>query len=143
MAVDDPIIKRLQDQINALQAQLNRLQNNSVRAEITGAFVRKNLADLPAAGIPGRVFWVLDVEDGMLYCDDGAEWVPIGGSFVVFAVGDQGAVVNPGVVMTGITEAPTVSPGWAASDTVPMTPPDVYVKFYVDGAAYSVPGWAT
>jgi hypothetical protein len=139
----DPLIQILRDEIRDIRAQLNRLQNNSVRSEITGAFSRVNFVDLPTAGIPGRVFWVLDIEDGMLYMDTGVQWVPIGGSFLVFAVGDNGAFVNPGVVVTGVTEIPTSDPGWATCATINMTPPNVYVKFFVNGAAYSVPGWST
>jgi hypothetical protein len=143
MTSEDPIIRRLMDRIDSLEARLDRIQNNSVRAEVAGAFARVNFADLPAAGIPGRVFWVLDVESGMLFLDDGAQWVPIGGSFIVFAVGDNGSFSNPGVTLTGITDTPTVNPGWATSDTVPMTQPNLYIKVYVDGNAYTVPGWLT
>lgn len=143
MTSQDPIIQRLMDRIDTLEARLNRLQNNSVRSEITGAFSRVNFADLPAAGIAGRVFWVLDVGGGALYCDNGTTWVPIGGNFRVVAVGDPGALANPGVTMAGIAENPTADPGWASSATVNMTPPNVYVKFYVNSSAYSVPGWST
>lgn len=143
MTNSDPLIQILVNRINALEARLNRLQNNSVRSEITGAFARVNFSDLPTAGIPGRVFWVLDIEAGMLYMDDGAQWVPIGGSFLVFAVGDNGSFSNPGVTLTGVTEVPTADPGWANSSTVNMTPPNVYVKFFVNGSAYSIPGWST
>lgn len=143
MTSQDPIIQRLMDRIDTLEARLNRLQNNSVRSEITGAFSRVNFADLPPAGIPGRVFWVLDVESGILYMDDGTQWVPIGGSFMLFAVGDQGSFSNPGVTVSGVTEVPTTDPGWAASSSVNMNPPNVYIKVYVNGSAYSVPGWST
>ncbi len=141
MSNQDPLIQILTNRLAALEAKVERLQNNSVRSEITGALSRITFAELPAAGIAGRLFYITDVEQGMIYYDNSIEWVPLTGSYLVFAVGDQGAFVNPGVVITGIAENPTVNPGWANSDTVPMTPPDINVKLYVDGAAYSVPGW--
>lgn len=143
MTSQDPIIQRLMDRIDTLEARLNRLQNNSVRSEITGAFSRVNFADLPAAGIAGRVFWVLDVGGGALYCDNGTTWVPIGGNFRVVAVGDPGALANPGVTLTGITDTPTVNPGWGTSDTAPMNAPDGYIKDYVNNQAVVVPYWNT
>lgn len=143
MAIDDPLYNRLMDEIRSLKAQLNTLQNRSVRAEIAGALSRITFAELPDPGKAGRLFYITDIEQGVVYYDTGAAWLPLAGSAMVFAIGDQGSFSNPGVTMTGITEVPTTDPGWAASSTVNMNPPNVYVKFYVNGSAYSVPGWST
>lgn len=143
MTNSDPLIQILVNRINALEARLNRLQNNSVRSEITGALSRITFAELPTAGIQGRLFYITDVQSGIVYYDNGSAWVALAGSQIAFAVGDPGNFVNPGTIMTGALEVPTADPGWATCATVNMTPPNAYLMFRHDGSKYSIPGWST
>ncbi len=55
-----------------------------------------------------------------------------------------GGGAYPGMVQyTGKLQNPTANPGWATSDTVPMTPPDDYLKIWYNNQAFSIPMWVT
>lgn len=58
------------------------------------------------------------------------------------AIGDIAGVASTNT-LTGVTDTPTTEPGWAASDTAPMNPPDGYMKMYVGTQAVVVPYWNT
>lgn len=58
------------------------------------------------------------------------------------AIGDIAGVASTNT-LTGVTDTPTTEPGWAASDTAPMNPPDGYIKMYVGTQAVVVPYWNT
>lgn len=141
--MSDSVNKMLLKRIEALEAQVRRLQSISVRAEIAGAFSRLALADLPTEYIAGRVYFVTDVQGGVLYIDNGASINPIGGGGVLLANGDTGAGVAAMNTFTGVTDTPTFNPGWSTSDTVPMTAPSGYIKGYVGTQAVTIPFWNT
>lgn len=69
---DNPILRKLSERVAKLEEWVRRLQNVSVRSEITGAFSRLLLADLPSDSVAGRQWFVTDQFDGMNYMDDGA-----------------------------------------------------------------------
>lgn len=72
---DNPIVRKLSDRLNKIEEALRRLQNVSVRSEITGAFGRLEFSDLPSDFIAGRQWFVTDQLDGMNFTDDGtAQW---------------------------------------------------------------------
>lgn len=56
--------------------------------------------------------------------------------------GDNAGVAATNSV-TGVTDTPTTDPGWASSDTVPMTAPNGYIKAYVGTQAVVIPYWNT
>lgn len=77
------MLDKLWGRLNALELAITRVQRQSVRSEITGAFARLNFADLPAAGKKGRVIFVIDgrkagegagAGTGVCAYDDGSNW---------------------------------------------------------------------
>lgn len=141
--MSDSLIKQLLDRIETLESQVRRLQSISVRAEIAGAFSRLPSASLPTNRIAGRVYFVTDVQGGVIYVDNGATISPIGGGGILLASGDTGAGVASMNTITGVTDTPTFNPGWSTSNTVPMTAPDGYIKGYVGTQAVTIPFWNT
>ncbi len=60
-------------------------------------------------------------------------------STIFFALGGQDGVPK---IFRKI-DTPTNDPGWSASASVNMTPPDKYVRVTVDGINYVLPLWIT
>lgn len=50
----------LNNKILTLQKKVKKLQQSSYRAEVAGARVTIDFADLPATGTPGQIYWVND-----------------------------------------------------------------------------------
>jgi len=80
----NPIIDRLNTQIKALQVQFDKFVSSSSRSEWTGGFSRVTYAELPAAGMKGRVYYITDARigaegagagSGALGVDNGTDWV--------------------------------------------------------------------
>jgi len=82
----NPIIDRLNSQIKALQVQFDKFVSSSSRSEWTGGFSRVAYAELPTAGMKGRVYYITDARTaseaagagtGCLGVDDGTTWVRV------------------------------------------------------------------
>lgn len=82
--MNNPILQRFASDIKQLKQGLRQLTTLSARSEYTGGFSRVLYADLPIAGMKGRVFYILDARigaegagagSGALGVDNGSQWV--------------------------------------------------------------------
>lgn len=83
-----------------------------------------------------------------IYTDAGAvrfgDTLTLAGAGADIAIdGDRGGGIASYNIITGVTDVPTVDPGWATSSTVDMNAPDGYIKAYVGTQAVVIPYWNT
>lgn len=136
---DNPILRRLSEEIEYVKSELKRVLNVSVRAEIAGAVARLLFANLPTDRIAGRLYFVTDVAGGLLYVDNGTDIQPVN----LLIAQDFGAGIAGTTIITNATDLPTVNPGWLTSNVAPMNPPNTYLKIYIGTQAYVIPVWTT